>query len=399
MALRASKPSFNVREKLTELGRRFGLKGSELVEAETVQEARDLVSAGRKNLIYNGSMIINQRGNATGKTASANYGIDRFFTQMENSVSGTWSIGQSTDVPAGYGFKFSLEYGCTTTSSNANRYLMTIYRMEGFDSQVFRYGTPYAKDVTLSFWIKCSKSGNIQVNFENEDNPDAGYQTKQTIHKSGTWEKKVVTIPGDTTKAFAWTNAKAMCFDIVYSAFGSAYNGGTPTAEWSTLSNNQRGTHCNIDLFNSASDYVKITGVQLELGKNATEFEHRPYGEELALCQRYFQKIGKEGHAGLGKNDYIASGFVDASGGAFYGGANLKVTMRTSPTISINGTASHLGYTHPGVAFVATGLNNYWSDPQSYVINLGGTGSGTTGFGAYARITNNATQLDFNAEI
>ena len=369
MALRASKPSFNVREKLTELGRRFGLKGSELAAAETVQEARDLVSAGRKNLIYNGSMIINQRGNATGKTASAHYGIDRFFTQMENSASGTWSIGQSTDVPAGYGFKFSLEYGCTTTSSNANRYLMTIYRMEGFDSQVFCYGTPYAKDVTLSFWIKCSKSGNIQVNFENEDNPDAGYQTKQTIHKSGTWEKKVVTIPGDTTKAFAWTNAKAMCFDIVYSAFGSTYNGGTPTAEWSTLSNNQRGAHCNIDLFNSTSDYVKITGVQLELGKNATEFEHRPYGEELALCQRYYFKLSDSRLVAGYKRHDSSSNFQILA----------PVPMRAQPTPTLHVSGS---FTNMQTNFNTTqsSPNVYQWDGHAFMFQVASTWSSTHTF-------------------
>ena len=388
MALRASKPSFNVREKLTELGRRFGLKGSELVEAETVQEARDLVSAGRKNLIYNGSMIINQRGNATGINVSSNYGIDRFFTQMENTVSGNWSIGQSTDVPAGYGFKFSLEYGCTTTSSNANRYLMTIYRMEGFDSQVFCYGTPYAKDVTLSFWIKCSKSGNIQVNFENEDNPDAGYQTKQTIHKSGTWEKKVVTIPGDTTKAFAWTNAKAMCFDIVYSAFGSTYNGGTPTAEWSTLSNNQRGAHCNIDLFNSTSDYVKITGVQLELGKNATEFEHRPYGEELALCQRYYFK-STNGQGSVYADNSNNSGNVGIS-------VPFPVRMRATPSMTLPTSVSS------NVHNFGLGDNSYTAGGDYGTNQDGGriyfTGGTQKTVGTFSVLNSNAP-IEFSAEI
>ncbi len=384
MALRASKPSFNVREKLTELGRRFGLKGSELVEAETVQEARDLVSAGRKNLIYNGSMIINQRGNATGINVSSNYGIDRFFTQMENTVSGTWSIGQSTDVPAGYGFKFSLEYGCTTTSSNANRYLMTIYRMEGFDSQVFCYGTPYAKDVTLSFWIKCSKSGNIQVNFENEDNPDAGYQTKQTIHKSGTWEKKVVTIPGDTTKAFAWTNAKAMCFDIVYSAFGSTYNGGTPTAEWSTLSNNQRGAHCNIDLFNSTSDYVKITGVQLELGKNATEFEHRPYGEELALCQRYYFKLSDSRLVAGYKRHDSSSNFQIL--------APVPMRAQPTPTLPVSGSFTNM---QTNFNTTQSSPNVYQWDGHAFMFQVASTWSSTHTFiPSWESFT-----ADFNAEL
>ena len=242
-----------------------------------------------RRLNYNGAMLVNQRGNATGVTLGGYRSIDRYNTQMENSNAGTWDIGQSTDVPDGYGFKYSLDYSCTATSSNANRYLMTIYRMEGFDSQVFNYGTANAKTATLSFWIKCSKAGNFQVNFENEQNPDQGYQTQQTINSANTWEKKVVTIPGDTTKAFTWTSAKAMCFDIVYSAFGS-YASATPTAAWSTLTNTQRGGHCNMDLFDSTSNYVRITGVQFELGDHATEFEHLPYQVELQRCQRYYEE-------------------------------------------------------------------------------------------------------------
>ena len=137
-----------------------------------------------RRLNYNGAMLVNQRGNATGVTLGGYRSIDRYNTQMENSNAGTWDIGQSTDVPDGYGFKYSLDYSCTATSSNANRYLMTLYRMEGVDSQVFNYGTANAKTVTLSFWIKCSKAGNFQVNFENEQNPDTGYQTLQTISLS-----------------------------------------------------------------------------------------------------------------------------------------------------------------------------------------------------------------------
>jgi len=241
-----------------------------------------------RRLNYNGAMLVNQRGNKTGATATGYHANDRYYTQMQDNDSGTWSVTQAADVPDGYGFKYSLEYGCTSTSNNANRYLMTVYRMEGNDSQVFNYGTANAKTVTLSFWIKCSKAGNFQVNFENEQNPDVGYQVQQTISSAGTWEKKVVTIPGDTTKAFTFGAQKAMCFDIVYSAFGS-YASGTPSAAWSTLANEQRGGHCNMDLFDSTSNYVKITGVQFELGDHATDFEHIPYCDELQRCKRYYQ--------------------------------------------------------------------------------------------------------------
>ncbi len=337
MTVRVSKPEFNLREKITELDKPSGIKGNELLRSETTQDARDLIRAGRRRLNFNGAMIINQRGNATGVTLGGYRGIDRYVTQLENSNAGTWDIGQSTDVPDGYGFEYSLSYDCTATSSNANRYLMTIYRMEGYDSQVFDYGTPDAKTVTLSFWIKCSKAGNFQVNFENEQNPDAGYQTQQTINRANTWEKKIVTIPGDTTKAFTWTTAKAMCFDIVYSAFGTSYNGGTPSAVWSTLANNQRGTHCDMDLFDSTSNYVRITGVQLELGNQATEFEHLSYNEELTRCMRYYEGIKMGTGTALFRTYTNTAGSPTNVSNVEY---NFKVEKRATPTWTVEGNAS-----------------------------------------------------------
>ena len=295
-----------------------------------------LSNTSHRRLNYNGAMMINQRGNATGVTVNGYYCCDRYNTQMEASNSGTWSITQAADVPDGYGFKYSYEYGCTATSNNANRYLMTIYRMEGVDSQVFNYGTANAKTLTLSFWIKCSKAGNFQVNFENEQNPDAGYQTQQTINSAGQWEKKVVTIPGDTTKAFTFGTQKAMCIDIVYSAFGN-YASQTPTAAWSALANEQRGGHCNMDLFDSTSNYVKITGVQLEIGSTATEFEHIPYADELARCQRYYEGVI------MGTGTALFRTYLNnAGGGSNVSNVeyNFKVEKRATPSWSLEGNAT-----------------------------------------------------------
>ena len=308
-----------------------------------------------RRLNYNGAMLVNQRGNATGVTLGGYRSIDRYNTQMENSNAGTWDIGQSTDVPDGYGFKYSLSYDCTATTSHADRYLMTVYRMEGYDSQVFNYGTANAKTATLSFWIKCSKAGNFQVNFENEQNPDAGYQTQQTINSANTWEKKVVTIPGDTSKAFTWTSVKAMCFDIVYSAFGT-YASQTPTAAWSPLSNNQRGTHCNMDLFDSTSNYVRITGVQFELGPYATEFEHIPYPDELQRCKRYYQKYssltcGYGSANGYARSTHILSPEMRAT-------PNRTVTIESGQAGSLNSTqgdSKHLEVTWQSLSGVQTG--------------------------------------------
>ena len=286
-----------------------------------------------RRLNYNGAMLVNQRENSTNTNGFSSYhGPDRYYSQGNGANNGYWDIGQSTDVPDGYGFKYSLSYDCTATTSDANRYLMTVYRMEGVDCQLLNYGTANAKTVTLSFWIKCSKAGNFQVNFENEENPDAGYQTQQTINSAGQWEKKVVTIPGDTTKALTFGTQKAFCFDIVYSAFGT-YAADTPTAAWSTLSNGQRGTHCNMDLFDSTSNYVRITGVQLELGSHATEFEHLPYQVELQRCQRYYERIPIDisNLFLFGVNQFGSPGGIQFP---------FKVSKRAVPATSIDGSSS-----------------------------------------------------------
>ena len=288
-----------------------------------------------RRLNHNGSMLVCQRGDKTGAVQSGYYGLDRYYTQMNDNNNGTWSITQASDVPDGYGFKYSLEYAITSTTSHADRYLMTVYRMEGTDSQVLNYGTSNAKTVTLSFWIKCNKTGNFQVNFENEQNPDAGYQVQQTISSAGTWEKKTVTITGDTSKALTSGSQKAFCFDIVYSAFGT-YASGTPSAAWSTLSNEQRGGHCNIDLFDSTDNYVKITGVQLEVSDHATSFEHRSFAQELALCQRYFECSNRYGTVPV--TDTVQGKFIQSASSNGAGNCqqhiNFKVSKRANPTMT-----------------------------------------------------------------
>ncbi len=335
MTVRVNKDSFNLREKLSELERPIGLKGSELMRTETTQEARDLVSAGRKNLVINGSMMINQRGNKTGYVGSSNEihnGPDRFLT----SIYGTVSINQSSDVPEGYGFEYSKELLCAATSTHANRYLTFIYRMEGYDSMVFNYGTSKAKHVTLSFWIKSNKACDISVNFENEQNPDRGYQVKQTINNVDTWEKKIVTIPGDTARTLTTGPQKAFCFDIFLSAPGSNFTGGTPSESWTDLNNNQRGVHCTADFYDSTSNYFRVTGVQLEVGKNATDFEHRSYGEELALCQRYYQNSHHQAAGKYPGNTDNDNGMIQTTwsdGNSPFG--MFPTPMRAAPSVTL----------------------------------------------------------------
>ena len=299
------------------------------------------------NLVINGSMEINQRGNKTGLTTTG-YTLDRHNLEIVNM--GTLSVTQDTDVPAGLGFSKSMKIQCTATQAldvGSSR-LYFIHRTEGFDSVQTMYGTADAKDVTLSFWIKANRSQTLSVNFENEAtsgaNPDQGYQTSQAYTTADTWQKMSVTIPGDTRTGmgFVFDSAKALCFEI---SLSTGYTSVTPSATWSTLNNAQRHGHNTEHFADSTSNYFNITGVKLELGDTATPFEHISYGDQLQKCMRYFQKFSAEDSLYQRYSTGICFSATSCSSLMA-----LPVTMRAKPTIGTSGTASHFAILHKNSA-------------------------------------------------
>ena len=292
MALRASKPSFNVREKLTELGRRFGLKGSELAAAETVQEAREVVSAGRKNLIINGDMRISQRATSVTGAGSAftYYTVDRIKNRNNGGNTSRYTQTQSTDSPSSEGFKYSFKVDVTTakTTLNSNQYQGISQLIEGQSLQHLCFGTSNVKNLTLSFWVKSNTIGQYSCHISNWNN-SRNISRPYTINTANAWEKKTITIPGDTTTAIP--NDNGIGLEIGWClATTSFYNDGTDGGVWHATSDaGKRHSGQVVEFGGTIGDTWYLAGVQLEVGKNATEFEHRSYGEELALCQRYYQ--------------------------------------------------------------------------------------------------------------
>jgi hypothetical protein len=398
MTVRIQKPTLNIREKLAELERPIGINGQALMATDTPQQAFDLLGVGNRNLIINGDMRIAQRGTSFSPAATGiRYCSDRFYTQ---SISDNITITQSSDAPTGFKNSLLLTMG---TATNLN-YMRVGTTIEGFNFSSLAFGTSSAKTFTLSFWIKCSLTGSFGVGFRNGTSPDSTGSTTSrlasyTINSANTWEYKTITIPGATSQT--WGSSNDLGLTIKWDIGDSTERSGTVDATWQTSNANYPvGLTGGTKVASTTGATWYITGVQLEAGKVATPFEYRSYGQELALCQRYFQRIGKQGSGGDGINYYIASGFVDSSGTNFYGGSNLKVSMRTSPTISVNGTIGHISYTHPSASFVANALAAYWSNLESYVVRFtSASGGGTTGYGAYVRIDNNATQLEFSAEL
>ena len=282
MTVRVNKSSFNIREKLSELGRKFGLKGSELAAAETVQEARDLVSAGRKNLIINGDMRIAQRATSATVANDTYATVDRFNTWI-NYSSGTHLMSQESDAPPG--FSKSVKY---TSSATTAQYHIFQQNIEANNLGHINAGTNDALPLTMSFWVKSNRPSTY--NFEIINDAGSHHIVKQyTIKQSGVWEHKVIDIPPQTVGGAMTVDNTTGYFLYWFLGGSSSYNGTALTDNWVSYLSTRRNEGGNATL--DSGEYWMITGIQLEVGNNATDFEHRSYGEELSLCQRYYGKI------------------------------------------------------------------------------------------------------------
>ena len=185
MTVNVTKSSFNVREKLKELERPIGLKGNDLMGAETAQDARDLVSAGRKNLIINGDMKIAQRGTSFAAASSGAYGADRWM--YEKSSNAVVTISRRTVWNNGPYWAHSIKAETTTARSSTatNNFQQFLYKIEANDFGRFRFGTPEAKPFTFSFWVKSNKTGDFPASFQNH-NGTRVFPVKYTINQADT---------------------------------------------------------------------------------------------------------------------------------------------------------------------------------------------------------------------
>jgi len=280
-----------------------------------------LATFPHRNLIINGAATVNQRGNVTGATGSTYGGPDRFYTIIGNGI-GTWNITQDTDVPSGQGFANSWKIACTTADASpaAADHLGLHYRMEGQNLQQLSKGTSDAKSVTLSFWVKCNKTGDFQVTFRDSDNT-RHIASAVTISSTATWQYVTITFAGDTTGAFDNDNANSAIIEMFFDA-GTDWTSGSVPTTWQAAITADRAAGTNLALADSTSNYINITGIQLEVGSTATPFEHRSYGDELARCQRYACKLMQFNGNKMREYDrYRTFSYV------------LPVEMRATPTV------------------------------------------------------------------
>lgn len=323
MVVKVSKPEINVREKISELDKPSGTAGQAMLAAETPQEQFNLIGAGRRNLIINGAMQVEQRGAYTiSTTGSPEYGgPDRFHVWSYTSGEEvTAEISKSTvgGTPTGFANTYRFDVITAESSVAAAEAVVVAQYIEAQDCQHLEYGTIDAKPVTLSFWIKTSITGTYCFFLQNDDG-DRIQVKEYTVNSADTWEKKIITIPGDASGTINNDSGRGLWCGWVLMA-GSERHGSKDT--WRTTGADY-ATSSQVNALNNTANNIYLTGIQLEIGKVATPFEHRSYGEELALCQRYYQKL----YYGAGANN---AGYSN-SYGTWHG---TPVPMRAAPSVS-----------------------------------------------------------------
>lgn len=277
-----------------------------------------------RNRIINGDMRIDQRNAGAAVTVNSTsgfYPVDRFHARGQSS-DGVFTVQQVSDSPAG--FEYSLKATVTTADSSltSGQFYYIRYMCEGYDVADLDWGTADAKTVTLSFWVKSSLTGTFGGVIPNVD-LNRSYPFTYTISAANTWEYKTLTIPGDTTGT--WNKTNSIGLRVIYALGAGSDICGTAGA-WAAA-NYQGGATGQTNVISTNGATFQITGVQLEVGSVATEFERRPYGTELALCQRYYQKIGNASYAGI-----TAGNATDNTHANF--SLRPTVDMRAAPTAS-----------------------------------------------------------------
>ena len=286
-----------------------------------------------RNLIINGAMQVAQRGTVTGITGQKYGGPDRFETHINGL--GTWTTSQTSSASDQNttGFYNSLKMQCTTADASpaASDYAILLHHIEGYNAAQLQWGAANAKQVTLSFWCKANINGWSSGTKSFVAEIQGGTTTYEsgilvTLNTNDTWQKISVTFPAQTAQALNTGNASGLSINLWLDA-GSTFTSGTLSSSWSNKANGDRAAGCSLGLGNNTANYFQISGFQLEVGSVATDFEHRSFAEELALCERYYQKSYEYHH-------------LNSSNGETDRWIRFKTEMRASPSVSTSPTNS-----------------------------------------------------------
>jgi len=303
------------------------------------RSSEDTAIHGRRNLLHNGAMQVAQRGTSFAETTAASYTLDRWLRAVGSSFNFDTTITQSTDVPSGEGFKYSLKVECDTVQTPSGSHNAGIgQRLEGQDFQHLCYGTSSAKSIVLTFWTKSNKTGTYCVQFAtNHGNSTASYRysfiREYTINTANTWEKKTLTVPGLTTQDIETTDTEGFRVKWWLAVGGDD----TTTADAWEQSASYLATSNQVNFMDNTSNEWYLTGCQLEEGTVSSPYEYRSYMDELRQCQRYYFTSYDNVSAGTtGTNTTSLYWVKDGTNSyATFGTTTFPSQMRVAPSATV----------------------------------------------------------------
>lgn len=256
----------------------------------------DSIRSSLRNIVINGDMLIAQRGatktiDQTHSTFSGYTTVDRWKSETNATDQVILTFSQDNDSPAEFEKSLKVLVATPETTLDNDEYLRITHTIEQRDLLRLNYGTASPKSVTLSFWVKSGTVGVYSISLTGNDSAQRNIGSTYTVLVANTWEKKTVTFSGDAGGVMALSSAKGMKLHWTLSA-GSNYTSQS-NSSWGAYNDNSMSTGQVANLMSTALNYWNITGVQLEVGVNVTEFEHKAHSLELLMCQRYYQTINK----------------------------------------------------------------------------------------------------------
>ena len=308
------------------------------IQDNAVTAAKYVEAPSFRNLIINGDMSIAQRGTSftCSNSTGSKYTLDRFQYIDVDTPDSVYTITPSTDVPTGQGFAKSLKVDVATAdaSLDANDGTQIQQSIEAQNLQHLKIGTSSAESLTLSFWVKSNKTGTYVVRLLQPDSSSRMVSFAYTISSASTWEKKTISIPADTSGNINNDNGSGLNITWWLSA-GSSYTSGSLASTWQAYSNGDSAVG-QVNLADNTANEWYITGVQLEVGTTASDFEFLPYDVNLQRCFRYYEKDTTE---------YICGHNNSNDFGSRWGHLQWKATKRAQPSLTADPDAGNVNLT------------------------------------------------------
>jgi len=358
-----------------------------------------------RSMVINGAMQVAQR--ATSSTSTGYCSLDRYKIEPLNMDQLAYTFAQDNTVPAGEGFSKSAKISITTAEDSVadNEIFRLLHRIEGQNLQRASWGTSSAKPLTLSFYVRSNVTGTYAVEFRMNAGGNNSLSKNYTINSADTWERKTITFPKNTSTNFINDNTEG-CELGWYLAAGANYTSGSLASDYGANATNTRAAGQTANITSSSSNTWYITGIQLEVGEQATPFEHRSFHDELRRCKRYFERFAKT-LTGVGQASEANCGLWSGMSRSGNSGNNQGVmtyqTKRTNPSISVS-SAAHINGVFPISPFAAS-LSSFGIDGNAGIDNCfvnaanNASSAPSSDCGSSGVMGNSSGTLDIDAEL